>query len=58
MKIDELSEQYKTLKLTYFPHGRMTPWEKREKDATVNTFLRDLETYLLENHWSVSKKTR
>jgi len=58
MKVDELSERYKTLRLTYFPHWRVSSWEKREKDTTVNAFLGDLEAYLLENHWLVGKRSR
>jgi hypothetical protein len=55
--IDDLSERYKGLQLTYFRHRKVTPWEKREKDATVNPFLTDLEQYLLENDWSVENRT-
>lgn len=58
MKIDELLERHKTVRLTYFPHWKVTPWEKREKEAAVDAFLGDLEAYLLENHWSVQKHTR
>jgi hypothetical protein len=56
MTIDELSERYKNLRLTYFPHSKVAPWEKREKQSTVDTFLMDLERYLLRNHWSVEKR--
>ncbi len=55
MTIDELLERYKDLRLTYFRHWKVAPWEKREKQSTVNAFLTDLEGYLVENHWSVEK---
>jgi len=55
-KLDTLSERYKTLRLTYFPHWRVSPWEKREKEAVVGAFLEDLEAYLLENRWSVQER--
>jgi len=53
MKIDELLGRYKDLRLTYFPHWKVTPWDKREKEATVDGFLSDLELYLLERNWSI-----
>ena len=58
MKIDELSERYKNLRLSYFPHWKVAPWEKKEKEATVNAFLGDLEAYLLEKYWSVEKRNK
>ena len=57
-KIDELAEQYKALKLTYFPHWKVTPWDRRAKDATVDAYLGDLEAYLLENGWSVEERSK
>ena len=56
-RIDGLFRRYKELRLRYFPHWKVTPWEKREKEAMVNAFLGDLEAYLLEKHWSVEKHT-
>lgn len=58
MKIDELLERYRNLRLIYFPHWKVTPWEKRAKEAKVNTFLHDMEAYLLENHWDVKSRKK
>jgi hypothetical protein len=55
--IDELFSRYKTLRLHYFPNWKVSPWEKRDHDAAVQVFLRDLEAYLLGNDWSLEKKT-
>ncbi len=52
MKIDVLLERYRNLRLTYFRHRKVTPWEKREKEASVNAFMNDLNAYLLKNHWT------
>lgn len=56
-RVDALAERYKTLKLTYFPHWDVTPEEKKDHQAKIYVFLDDLETCLLENHWSVEEKT-
>lgn len=56
-KTDELYDRYKALMLTYFPHWKVSPWEKKEQDAKVTAFLSDLEAYLLENHWSVETRS-
>jgi len=52
-KIDDPKIRYKELRLTYFPHWKVTPWEKRKNEATVHAFLSDLEAFLLEMGWTV-----
>ena len=54
-KIDDLLRRYKNLKLTYFPHWKVTPWEKREILAQVKSFLSDLEAFLSEKGWTVER---
>ncbi|NIQ38474.1 MAG: hypothetical protein GTN81_07790 [Proteobacteria bacterium] len=56
MRIDELLERYRELRLSYFSHGKATPWEKREKQLEVETFLNDLEVYLLGKKWAIEKR--
>jgi hypothetical protein len=56
MRIDELVEQYRNLRLSYFSHGKVTPWEKREKESEVDTFLNDLEVYLLRKKWAIETR--
>jgi hypothetical protein len=55
-RVDELFRRYRELKLSYFPHWKVPPWEKREKEAMVKAFLDDLEAYLLKKHWSVERQ--
>lgn len=57
MEIDELLERYRNLRLTYFPHWKVSPWEKREKESTVNAFLNDLEAMLLGKHWTLESRS-
>jgi hypothetical protein len=54
-RIDDLLKRYRGLNLTYFPHWKVTPWEKREKVARVHAFLSDLEAFLLEKGWTVER---
>jgi hypothetical protein len=54
--IDDLLERYRDLRLSYFPHWNVTPWEKREKETAVNAFLGDLEAYLVAKDWLVEKR--
>ena len=58
IKLSELLERYKNIRLIYFPHWKVAPWEKREKEAVISAFLGDLETYLLKNDWSVEKRDK
>jgi len=54
-RIDDLLKRYRDLKLIYFPHWKVTPWEKREKLARVHAFLSDLEAFLREKGWTVER---